>query len=164
MGWGQERETEHQTHDGTEQMRAAQSTDDRAAAPSISCSDSARPRPERNSTARPHPHLSRWGWEVRLLLPGTREGGGEGDRGRALGSLLSATSRLPTTRPASSGLCFPAQAATSRRETKGRNQRRQGGAGSSKQVRPTQRRWRRKKDRQRRTDSGRKGRRSREER
>lgn len=59
------------------------------------------------------------------VLPGTREGGSAWGRGRALGSLLS--NRLPSCLPPGQPLLEhsapPAQAATSRRETKGRNQR-----------------------------------------
>lgn len=63
------------------------------------------------------------------MLPGTRVGGREGGKGRALGSLLSTSSLLPTTRPASSGLCSPAQAATSRRDQRTEPGRGSGGMG-----------------------------------
>lgn len=74
-------------------MRAAQSADGRARPPA-SPADSAR----LSSTSRASSPTGAEGWAVRLVLPGTREGS---EGGRAPGFLLSTTSHLPTTRPAS---------------------------------------------------------------
>lgn len=171
--WGEgkeRRETENQTVRWTRQMGAAQSTD-RAAAHSISCTDrgtGSRGLATPGALARALLHL--------LHLPGAGGSGRGGctsryqrgwecmGQGKGAGlPPLQPPPILPTTRPASSGtLCSPAQAATSRKETKGRNQReRESGREGRRdrghyrdvvspleQVGPTQRRWRRKKDRQ----------------
>lgn len=172
--WGEgkeRRETENQTARWTRQMSAAQSTDDRAAAHSTSCTDGgtgSRGRATPGVLARALRHLLRLpgagavGGEP--VLPGTREGGSAWGRGRALGSLLS--NRLPSClRPGQPPLKHSAplhrrphqeerpKDGTRERERKGG---RAGGtrgpygdfANPSEPVGPTPRRSRRKKDRQ----------------
>lgn len=109
---------------------------------------------------------------MRLVLPGTREGGSAGGRGRAPGSLLSTTSLPPGQPPLDSA---PLHRRPHQEETKGRNQRGREGAGGMgdyrrcrlfEQVGPTQRRWRRKRDREKdrlgEEEAGRVGRKTRE--
>lgn len=102
-----------------------------------------------------------------LALPGTREGGREWGQGKVAGLLFPSHLPAPTTRPASSGTLLPSTGGyikkkdqrtepEGEKERKGKRKEKGKGtgeikghyrvvAGSSEQVRSTQRQWKRKK-------------------